>query len=239
MKKVIVMVMMAMATFAIPQTANAQFLKNLGKAAEKVGKDMLKAMTDSTEQTSAKAESGKKISSIDELKEKKADDKNMEVKKTTAVQTTEKNNGTQKQETKDPFADCKIVTGYPDFKINIKRCEAADKTVLIELTLLNNTDTDVEEFSFYGGCSGTKLYDDQGNIYEDRSVLVKMANKEYGCYSDYIKLVAGLPTKMSIMVYNVPLSVKSFALLDLNIFVRPWNINKGTVKLRNIPITRE
>jgi hypothetical protein len=49
-------------------------------------------------------------------------------------------------------APLKIVTNHPDFKINVKRCAASGKTVIIDLILTNEGATDVEKIEGYGGC---------------------------------------------------------------------------------------
>lgn len=132
----------------------------------------------------------------------------------------------------------KIVTGHPDLKIVVNRCAASGTNVVIDLVITNIGSTDVEEFKLHGSTYGTKVYDDQGNIY-DKDIQVKIANREYTKYSDEIKLVAGVPTRVSFLIKGVAAQAKTFVLFEPDAYVPFWNITKETVKLRNIPITRE
>ena len=132
----------------------------------------------------------------------------------------------------------KIVTGHPDLKIKVTRCVASGKNVVLDMTVTNMGDTDAPEFGVHGSNWATKIYDDQGNIYE-KDIKVKIANKDYTTDRYFIKLVAGVPFKFSIMVSEVSPQAESFVLVEPDIYCEFWSINKDTVKLRNIPISRE
>ena len=135
------------------------------------------------------------------------------------------------------FDGVKIVTGHPDFKITVNRCVANDKTVLLELTVINATEND-EEIYAPAGYRDVKFYDDLGNIYEGGGIKVKLANREYTNYGDGIKFLANLPVKLSYMINDVSLKATSIALADLLISVKGLNVSGDKVKLRNIPIQR-
>jgi len=132
----------------------------------------------------------------------------------------------------------KIITGHPDFKLKVTRCVANGKTVVLDMIVTNLGDSDVSQFKVHGSAYATKVYDDQGNIY-DRNINVKIANKQYteGAYE--IKLVAGVPTKYSIMIDDVSPQAETLVLVEPDIWVPAWKTNLNTVKIRNIPITRE
>ena len=69
----------------------------------------------------------------------------------------------------------KIVTNHPDFKIKVKRCAASGKTVYIDLILNNTGYNDVEGLAAWGsGGNASEAYDDEGNIYRDNSIKVKV-----------------------------------------------------------------
>lgn len=133
----------------------------------------------------------------------------------------------------------RIVTGHPDFKIEIKRCAASGTTVVLDMIVTNVSDTDVQ-FEVRGSGWRTKLYDNLGNIYEAKDIYVKIANKEYTTSIHTIKLISNLPTDFTIKAENISEKATSFALVEPHIYSQEWGITKaGDVKLRNIPITRD
>lgn len=133
----------------------------------------------------------------------------------------------------------KIVTGHPDLKIEVLRCAASGPNVVLDLMVTNTGYEDVKDFKVHGSGYATKFYDNLGNIYENgHSIEVKIANKEYTVEYHLIKLVAGLPTRLSYIVHNVSPRATSFALIEPDIWSPDWSINKETVKIRYVPITR-
>lgn len=195
-KKILTVMAIAM-IFMAPQQASAQFWKQLGKAAESVGKAVLESSTTQTQKSSSSANN---VASVGKGQ--------------------------------------RIVTGHPDFKIEIKRCAASGTNVVLDLVVTNVGGSDVKQFRVHGGTYSTKLYDNLGNIYE-RDIYVKIANKEYTDYQYEIRLVSGLATNFSILVKDVDQRATSFVLVEPDIYSTDWGITKETVKLRNIPITRE
>ena len=140
-------------------------------------------------------------------------------------------------------APLKIVTNHPDFKINVKRCAASGKTVIIDLILTNEGATDVEEIEGFGGCwEGTEAYDNDGNIYQENTVKVRVANRtNYDCSGcGKFKIPVDVPMRYSICLENVPVSTESIARLTLRFECKKWNLNREKlVKISNIPISRD
>ena len=132
----------------------------------------------------------------------------------------------------------KIVTGHPDFNLKITRCVASGKTVVLDMVVTNLGENDIDLFKVHGSNYATKVYDDQGNIY-DSNINDKIANKQYTTGSIEIKLVAGVPTKYSLMIENVSPQAETLVLVEPDIWIPAWKTVNSTVKLRNIPITRE
>ena len=139
-------------------------------------------------------------------------------------------------------APLKIVTGHPDFKIQIKRCAASGNTVLIDIVFNNIGISDIEEMNVYGGSWGSEAFDDDGNIYQSRALKVKAANKpsfdseETGWFS----LPTGVPVRLTINIEGVPQSVESISRLKLRLYCQSWGINyEKPVLISNIPITRD
>ena len=140
----------------------------------------------------------------------------------------------------------KIVTGHPDLKVKVRRCEASGRTCIIDLTVTNMGVNDV-----YADISGTyydyksSAIDDQGNIYK---VSVRLANeKQYHTDNEKIPLVSEVPMKVSIRLDNVPESSETIAKLELAVQCDELGLQatqangwkKHNVVIRNIPISRE
>lgn len=138
-------------------------------------------------------------------------------------------------------APLKIVTNHPDFKINVKRCAASGKTVIIDLILTNEGATDVEKIEGAGGFYGSEAYDNEGNIYQNSALKVRVANRQN--YTDTgsgdFKIPVGVPMRYSICIENVPISAESIARLSLHFECEKWGLNRDKlVKISNIPISR-
>jgi hypothetical protein len=143
-------------------------------------------------------------------------------------------------------APLKIVTNHPDFKINVKRCAASGKTVILDLILTNEGANDVENVIVYAGAGyvadpHAEAYDSQGNIYQDHSIAVKVANRNN--FSDAntgeFHILSGVPMRLSVSIDGVPLSAESIARLKLPVSAKAWNLDgRKPVIFRNIPISR-
>ncbi len=140
-------------------------------------------------------------------------------------------------------APLKIVTNHPDFKINVKRCAASGKTVIIDLILTNEGATDVEDIDCNGGCwGGTEAYDNDGNIYQGDAINVRVANRtNYDCRDcGKFKIPVDVPMKFSVCIENVPVSTESIARLSLHFVCEKWGLDRNKlVKISNIPISRD
>jgi len=145
-------------------------------------------------------------------------------------------------------APLKIVTNHPDFKIKVKRCAASGKTLVLDLILLNEGTNDVENIRVHGGIApsgwgAAEIYDDEGNIYREDKILVKVANdKKWGVYStSRFNIPTGVPIKLSVQVNDFSLSAENIARMKLFVDCPVWGINNRDkpVKFSNIPITRD
>lgn len=135
----------------------------------------------------------------------------------------------------------KIVTNHPDFKIKVKRCAASGKTVIIDLILTNEGTNDVEGIDGCGGFNRSEAYDDEGNIYKERNLKVKVANSEM--YNDMgsgrFNIPVGVPMKYSVRIEGVPQSAESIARLKLFFYYAGWGLDDNKpVRISNIPISR-
>ena len=136
-----------------------------------------------------------------------------------------------------------IVTGHPDFKVKVTRCEASGKNVVLDLTFTNLSAQDVENWYLYAPAyfSSTVVYDSEGNIYDkENQIKVKVSNGEYGNRYDNLKMISDVPMKVSVMIVGVPTNVESLARVDLDVRIPFFNIDgeKAPVKIKNIPIAR-
>lgn len=254
MKKILcVSVLTFAAMIAVPQESNAQFLKKLGKAVENVGKEVINSVTDSLKvsqqqsTTTTTTQKATKLGTVKRLERQATVEKATTGAQTTAAGAQSSTTNTASVSTNTTsanttqaggqFANVKVVTGHPDFKITLTRCIANDKTVLLEMTLLNVTDND-EELNVNAGYRDVKFYDNLGNIYEGKNVKVKLANHEYTNYNDNMNFVSNMPVKVSYMISDVSLNATEFVLADIRTYIPGMNVTGNIVKLRNIPIER-
>lgn len=136
-----------------------------------------------------------------------------------------------------------IVTGHPDFKVKVTRCEASGKNVVLDLVFTNISAQDVERWAIWvRNCCPYKsvVYDSEGNLYTGDNLSVKVSNGEYSYGSDYLKMISDVPMKVSLMITGVPANVESLARVDLQVDVPIFNINgwEAPLKIKNIPIAR-
>ena len=102
-------------------------------------------------------------------------------------------------------APLKIVTNHPDFNIKVKRCAASGKTVVLDLILNNEgtNDVKIDGVSTYY----SEAYDNEGNIYQDANLRVKVANREeYKSNSGRFMIPTGVPMILSLQINNVSTS---------------------------------
>lgn len=135
-----------------------------------------------------------------------------------------------------------IVTGHPDFKVKVTRCEASGKNVVLDMVFTNVSAQDVENWDICITCDGKSVvYDSEGNIYRWSDALsVKVSNGEYTYRHSNLKMISDVPMKVSLMITGVPANVESLARVDLQVNVPLFNINgyEAPIKIKNIPIAR-
>ena len=135
-------------------------------------------------------------------------------------------------------APLKIVTNHPDLKIKVKRCAASGKSVYLEL-LLNNVGTNDVEAQARSWKS--IAYDNEGNIYEEGNIKVKVANKaDYGFYSGMFDIPVGVPMKLSILIEGVTTAAETLSRFKLHLDCSKWGLSENKlIVFSNIPITRD
>ena len=143
----------------------------------------------------------------------------------------------------------KVVTGHPDFKIKINRCEAAGSTVVIDMVFENVGSRDVAPV-FFGGSrhivagpnrDTSFAYDDDGNKYTGSNDF-KFAIGKSDLTGFEIKetLPAEIPIKARIQLDGVPESATMIKRIDFFIDCPSWNLNLNKpIKITNLPIYRE
>lgn len=135
----------------------------------------------------------------------------------------------------------KIVTGHPDLKIKVSRCEASGTTCVLDL-LVTNYAADAN-IRFSGGKLGTKVYDDEGNVYTNLNVEIQPAGAvESSCYSfsNYdVIYPTELPVKFRIIIKDVANAAKELKRISLKTYSATHSIDENPIMLYNIPISRE
>ena len=138
-------------------------------------------------------------------------------------------------------APIKIVTGHPDLKVKVNRCEASGNIVIIELTFTNLNEKDGEGNTgptMYNGKTYEPLaYDSQGNKF---SIKFKVSNQDDYSVWGIIPLLSEVPVKVSLRIEGVPESSEYFARLNLNFACQALGLEKTNImQIKNIPITRD
>ena len=142
----------------------------------------------------------------------------------------------------------KIVTGHPDFKVKITRCEANGSTAVIDMVIENAGNNDVL-ITMWGGrsCWGTPhdmsvAYDDEGNKYTGENDFKVSIGKSglSKCFGVEEVIPSDIPLKARIQLEGVPESANEFRRIDLIIDSEAWGLNdKKPVKFTNVPISRD
>lgn len=139
-------------------------------------------------------------------------------------------------------AQTKIVTGHPDFKIKITRCEANGSTAVIDMLLENESPQDVKlTLKSYA----TAAYDDEGNKYSDGKIKLQFGNSSWmegkqGNSPISNLLPSEIPMKAHIQIDGIPESATMFKRIDLGVSCSEWNLKEDKfVKFTNVPISRE
>ena len=133
----------------------------------------------------------------------------------------------------------KIVTGHPDLKFQIKRCVAQGKIVIIDMTITNNTENDIDVLMGETNCGPTVVYDSEGNTYDDwHKKPIKVGNKNF--FENFRgKLISGVPVKVQLKIQDFSEKAESIARLDFMFWSDQLNLGcSHAVIIRNIPVTR-
>lgn len=131
----------------------------------------------------------------------------------------------------------KIVTGYPDLKIKVTRCEAFGKTVFIDMTFENIGSNDVMYSIYAGGWNNTVAYDDEGNKFE---VLMQEGKSGFRGLLERHWLPAEIPIKIRARIEGVSESATMFKRFDIGMDCEAWGlVTNKPIKITNIPISRE
>ena len=129
-----------------------------------------------------------------------------------------------------------IVTGNPDFKIKVTRCEASGKTVVIDMIWENASSKDVKisvsPLSSYA-------YDDEGNKFGNDQMRLQWGNGGLSTGVDEL-LPAEIPIKVRLQIEGVPVSSTMLKRVDIKVWCGNWGFNGDKyVKITDIPITHE
>ena len=143
-----------------------------------------------------------------------------------------------------------IDTGHHDFKINIKRCEAAGSTVVIDMVFENVGANDVYPY-FFGGTQAvvagpnkdtSYAYDDEGNKYTGiNDFKFRIGNSDFTDNRPIHEMLpVEIPIKGRIQLDGVPESANSLKKINFVVRCDEWGINSDyPVIITNLPIQRE
>lgn len=133
----------------------------------------------------------------------------------------------------------RVVTGHPDFKIKVVRCEASGRTCVIDMIWENigSNDVDVQIV----GSGQSSAYDDEANVYRGgESFFMQIGASKMNPYEVFDDLLSGIPIKARIQIEGVPEATTMFRRIDLDVRCNAWKIGYDKkVKFYNLPISRE
>ena len=133
----------------------------------------------------------------------------------------------------------KIGAVHPDLKIKITRCEAAGKTVVIDLVFENVGGNDADLTIVGGDSNKSVAYDDEGNVISYGLFKVKLGNTDLSKWSVAQTLPAGVPIKGRIQIEGVQESATKFSRINLMMSSGAWGFRDKISKISNVPISRE
>lgn len=141
----------------------------------------------------------------------------------------------------------KIASCHPDIKVKIKRCEASNKTCIVDLIITNVNDNDISEFGFAGGTLRggyfppiSVAYDDEGNQITNNNFLTGVAGKPVETGGSFTALPSNVPVKLRIQLEGIPESATKLTRIDLSCICGQINVKLDKpIILKNVPITRD
>lgn len=135
------------------------------------------------------------------------------------------------------------VEGAPrDFNIQITKTWMENQNMLVEMKVENTGTVDVLLDQFPHG-SGFVAYDDQGNQYG--RIQIAIGNNSWmgaglGAGNSKRTLMAGVPIKARIIIYNLASDATRIARMDWHFYCKEWGIEVGKpIKFRNIIVNRK
>lgn len=144
-------------------------------------------------------------------------------------------------------AQTKIVwDGYGSLGIKVKRCYVQGPNCIVDVLLTNKTGKDLTTVVAVGdGLFATDLcaYDDEGNTYDKYAITGTCGNSKFGG-GTYNSCTTAIPSdtsvKLSFKIKGIDEFAASITTLMCNFRgVSDENYGMATLKLKDIPITRE
>lgn len=142
-------------------------------------------------------------------------------------------------------AGFQVISGHPDFKIKVQRCESSGSICVIDLILENVGGNDVN-IGFLS--ANTVAYDDEANQYH---AYISLNGKALRDSYEKASLPAYVPIKARIQIENLAPAATMFRRIDMNFYCDEWRLGIGdigwgmmnkynkTSRLLNVPISRE
>ena len=209
---------------AMSVNTQAQSLKSLLKFGKSVVTDVAKSVLSGDSNSSSNSNSSSSSSSNSESYE-------------TVQNSFASDSGSSSGQGTQPM---RIVTNCPYIKVNVTRCEASGKTVMLEFKVNNTSGNDAENVQFRVG--EVKVYDDQGNEYNAAygAISMKYANQQFRTGYDSYTILADVPAKFTLKIDGVSTSAESIARLTLPLEHNGLGLKiDAPLTMRNIPINRE
>lgn len=240
MKKVIISLVAIFVLSAVPQQADAQFFKKLGKALKGAGKVVNQVAGAAGALTGGKA--GKVLNKVANVAGDVSNTASAfageEAEEMISTDNSMTQNFTDPGYSQD--GGIRIVTGHPDFKIQVTRCAASGKTVVMDMVFQNIGTSDVNDMDLVPGSYTTEVMDTEGNTYGSGQIYIKVGNGEFNDgRTGNFALIPGVKRKVTMKINNVSESAESLARILIGMNCRTLGLDGKCIHIRNVPITRE
>ena len=235
MKKILISLAAVFMLSAVPQQADAQFFKKLGKALSKAGKVVGEVAGAAGTLTGGKTAGV--LNGVADVAGQVSSTASAFTGEDSSTEQYSDNSMTQNY-TNQGYTQgggIRIVTGHPDLKVQVTRCEASGRTVVLDMFLINTGTSDVDDFRLYWD---SQIMDTEGNTYEP---VFKVGNMEtYQQNVDRISLVPGVKRKVSVKIDKVAESAEGFARILIGCTSNSYGLNgEQKIQIRNVPISRD
>ncbi len=146
------------------------------------------------------------------------------------------------------FAQVYVSSGNPDVDIKIKRAFSSGSDVVIDFLVTSSTIWESITFgTLPANDIGVLVYDDEGNLYDNKFTTQKYAGSRIWFESDgersyqvrNVKIARNIPRKVRMIIQDVDEYASSFSEMTIGYYGNNDGRYAYKIIIKNLPITRE